>query len=88
MSHEKTLKLLRSLGDFDGPFSPAAILQTQTLMDDFKRFVAKHPNATFRLTVDGPDETASEILAKLEADEAEISALRSLLGKQDIGDTN
>ncbi|HYD15715.1 MAG TPA: hypothetical protein VEA77_04885 [Hyphomicrobium sp.] len=77
MAEEFTaLQLLRELGDFSDPTGPAARLQTETLIEELRRFSEEHPKATFRITEDGPEQTAAEILAEFEAEDQALAALK------------
>ncbi|MEA3052945.1 MAG: hypothetical protein QOG72_1848 [Sphingomonadales bacterium] len=77
MAEEFTaLRLLRELGDFSDPTGPAARLQTETLAEELRRFAEEHPEATFRITEDGSEQTAAEILAEFEAENKALAALK------------
>jgi hypothetical protein len=72
----RALELLRELGDFSDPTGPAARLQIETLSEKLQHFAEEHPEVTFRLTEDGPEQTAAEILAEFEAEDRALAALK------------
>lgn len=75
----KGMDLLRSLGDFSDPVGPAARVQTDALMQEMRELALNNPEATYRISEDGPEQTITEILAELDAEDAAIEAMRAAL---------
>lgn len=75
----KALELLRSLADFDDPMGPAASLQ---MMEELRQEALAGSQIRYRLTEEGPEQTAVEILAEIEADRLAVAALRGALSQQ------
>ena len=80
MKAEEVIKALQTLGDLDN--TEAARVQIDTLMREALEADAANPGQTFRMTVDGPEQTLAEILAEFEKDEDELRAIRAALKGQ------
>ena len=78
-SIQRIVDLLKSLDNFSDPHGPAAELQTEQLMRWLRKKAIDDPFTKYRMTENGPEQTAAEILAEIEADQAAIAALRNAL---------
>jgi hypothetical protein len=67
---------LKSLGDFSDPTGLAAQVQSSCLEQEIRRMANESPDLKFRMTEDGPEQTAAEILVELDEEERMIAALR------------
>lgn len=55
-------------------------------MQQLRRAAVETPEATYRMSVYGPEQTTAEFLAEIDADEAFIRALRDAAGDDGFGE--